>query len=73
MEKNRKTKTHTTFSFPTDLLNEVEEIIANSFVKGYRNKTEYIVDATRHFLKETKKFIIEEQKRKDYEEAMGLR
>jgi len=72
MEKKKNTKTHTTFSFPTDLLEEVGKIISNPFVKGYRNKTEFIVDATRQYLKETKKFIVEEQKRKDYEEAMGI-
>ena len=72
MNKQKKLKTHTTFSFPTDLLDEVKEIISTPFVKGYRNKTEFIVDATRQYLKETKKFIIEEQKRKDYEESMNI-
>ena len=73
MESVQNPKSHTTFSFPTDLLDEVKEIISSPFVKGYRNKTEFIVDATRHYLIETKKFIVEEQKRKDYEEAMSLR
>lgn len=73
MKNTKKPKTHTTFSFPTDLLNEVKEIISSPFVVGYRNKTEFVVDATRHYLKETKEFIVEEQKRKDYEEAKLLR
>jgi len=73
MKGTKKPKTHRTLSFPSDLLDEVKEIISNPFVNGYSNQTQFIVDATRHFLKETKEFIVEEQKRKDYEEAKSLR
>jgi metal-responsive CopG/Arc/MetJ family transcriptional regulator len=70
---NEKIRKHRTLSFPKDILDEVKDVISNQHVIGYRNPTEFIVDATRHYLIETKLHIVSEQKRKDYEESMGIR
>ena len=73
MDNKKTSKSYRTLSFPSDLLDEVKKIIDDTNVIGYRNPTEFIVDATRHHLKDTKMFIVNEQKRKDYEKAINIR
>ena len=53
--KEYSKRSHITVSIPRDLINEIKSLINDKEIKGYRNHSEFIIEAIRLRLEEVEK------------------